>query len=113
MIWLGLVALGFVLAWAHPYFAEVERKQALSLAGPVDAAVDHLIRLITPVTDWLRWFLITWALIPLRDAFLWLPTPAVLLALAGLGWRVGGPRSALVCLAFALPIALWAGRTGR
>lgn len=106
LIWLGLVALGFAMAWAHPYFAEVERKQALSMAGPVDAAVNELIVLITPVTDWLRWFLITWVLIPLRDAFLWLPTSAVLLALAGIGWRVGGPRSALVCLAFALPIAL-------
>lgn len=106
VIWLGLVALGFALAWVHPYFAEVERKQALSMAGPVDAAVGVLIEMISPVTDWLRWFLITWVLIPLRDAFLWLPTAAVLLALAGIGWRVGGLRSALVCLAFALPIAL-------
>jgi glycine betaine/proline transport system permease protein len=106
VIWLGLVALGFAMAWAHPYFAEVERKQALSMAGPVDAIVGGLIDLIDPVTDWLRWFLITWVLIPLRDAFLWLPTTAVLLALAGIGWRVGGLRSALVCLAFALPIAL-------
>ena len=106
LIWLGLVALGFVLAWAHPYFSEVERKQALSMAGPVDAVVGGFIDLVDPVTDWLRWFLITWVLIPLRDAFLWLPTSAVLLALAGIGWRIGGPRSALVCLAFALPIAL-------
>ena len=106
MIWLGLVALGFVLAWIHPYFAEVERKQALSMAGPVDAVVGGFIGLIDPVTDWLRWFLITWVLIPLRDAFLWLPTTAVLVALAGIGWRIGGLRSALVCLAFALPIAL-------
>ena len=105
-IWLGLVALGFLAAWAHPYFVEVERKQALSMAGPVDAVVGGFIDLIDPVTDWLRWFLITWVLIPLRDAFLWLPTSAVLLALAGIGWRIGGWRSALVCLAFALPIAL-------
>lgn len=105
-IWLGLVVLGFLAAWAHPYFAEVERKQALSMAGPVDAVVGGFIQLIDPVTEWLRWFLITWVLIPLRDAFLWLPTSAVLLALAGIGWRIGGVRSALVCLAFALPIAL-------
>ena len=26
--WLGLVAVGFAAAWMHPYFAEVERKQA-------------------------------------------------------------------------------------
>jgi glycine betaine/proline transport system permease protein len=105
-IWAGLVALGFVAAWLHPYFAEVERKQALSMAGPVDAVVGGFIDLIDPVTDWLRWFLITWVLIPLRDAFLWLPTSGVVLALVGIGWRVGGLRSALVCLAFVLPIAL-------
>ncbi len=106
VLWLGLVVLGVAMAWVHPYFAEVERKQALSLAEPVDAVVGGFIDLIDPVTDWLRWFLITWVLIPLRDAFLWLPTSAVLLALAGVGWRIGGLRSALVCLAFALPIAL-------
>lgn len=105
-IWLGLVALGFAMAVLHPYFAEVERKQALSMAEPVDAVVGGFIDLIDPVTDWLRWFLITWVLIPLRDAFLWLPTSAVVLALAGIGWRIGGLRSALVCLAFVLPIAL-------
>jgi glycine betaine/proline transport system permease protein len=106
VIWLGLVVLGFIAAWAHPHFAEVERKQALSMAGPIDFVAGGFIDLMDPVTDWLRWFLITWVLIPLRDAFLWLPTSAVLLALAGVGWRVGGLRSALVCLAFILPIAL-------
>lgn len=42
----------------------------------------------------------------MRDAFLWLPTSAMLVFLAGIGCRIGGPRSALVCLAFSLPIAL-------
>jgi glycine betaine/proline transport system permease protein len=106
LIWLGLCAAGFALAALHPYFAVVERKQALTLAGPIDAGVDGFIRLVTPLTDWLRWFLITWVLIPLRDGFLWLPFSAVLAFLAGLGWLVGGARSALICLAFILPIAL-------
>nr|WP_245639389.1 ABC transporter permease subunit [Rubellimicrobium mesophilum] len=106
LIWLGLVALTSALAWLHPYFIEVERKQALSMAGPVDASMKVFIRAMTPVTEWLRWFLITWVLIPLRDAFLWLPFAAVLLLLAGIGWAVGGRRSALVCLAFFLPIAM-------
>lgn len=106
LIWAGLVAVGFALAALHPYFAEVERRQALSLAGPIDAAVGGFIDLISPVTDWLRWFLITWVLIPLRDGFLFLPVSAVLVLLAGVGWWIGGWRSALVCLAFILPIAL-------
>jgi glycine betaine/proline transport system permease protein len=106
VIWAGLVAIGLGLAALHPYFIEVDRKQALSLAGPIDSLVGGLIDMISPVTDWLRWFLITWILIPVRDAFLWLPTSAVLVLLAGIGWRIGGARSALICLAFVLPIAL-------
>jgi glycine betaine/proline transport system permease protein len=106
VIWAGLVAIGLGLAALHPYFIEVDRKQALSLAGPIDSLVGGFIDMISPVTDWLRWFLITWVLIPVRDAFLWLPTSAVLVLLAGIGWRIGGARSALICLAFILPIAL-------
>ena len=106
VIWAGLVAIGLGLAALHPYFIEVDRKQALSLAGPIDSLVGGFIDMISPVTDWLRWFLITWILIPVRDAFLWLPTSAVLVLLAGVGWRIGGARSALICLAFVLPIAL-------
>lgn len=106
LIWCAVVLAGTILAQLHPYFVEVERKQAISMAGPVDAIVNGFIALISPVTDWLRWFLITWVLIPLRDSFLALPVLAVLTFLAAVGWRVGGQRSALVCLAFFLPIAL-------
>lgn len=105
-IWIGLVILGFTLAAIHPYFAEVGRREALSLAVPLDAMVGAFIGAVSPLTDWLRWFLITWVLIPVRDAFLWLPVSAVLLALTAAGYRIGGARSALICLAFILPIAM-------
>lgn len=100
VIWLVVCLVGFVLAQVFPYFQEVERKQALSVAGPVDALMDQVIRLIAPVTAWLRWFLITLVLIPMRDAYLWLPFSAVLALLAAIGWAVGGMRSALVCLGY-------------
>ena len=100
VIWLALCAAGFVLAQFVPYFLEVERKQALSVAGPIDALMDQFIRLIAPVTLWLRWFLITWVLIPMRDAYLWLPFSAVLALLAAVGWAIGGWRSAAVCVAY-------------
>ncbi|HQY42652.1 MAG TPA: ABC transporter permease subunit [Paracoccaceae bacterium] len=106
VIWLALCAVAFVLAQIFPYFHEVERKQAMSVAGPIDTLMDHVIRLIAPVTAWLRWFLITWVLIPMRDAYLWLPFTAVLLLLAGIGWAVGGLRSAAVCVAYFGLIAL-------
>ncbi len=76
------------------------------MAGPIDVAMDWFIRLIDPITEWLRWFLIVWVLIPMRDFFLWLPMSSVLLLLAAVGWAVGGLRSALICLAFFGAIAL-------
>jgi glycine betaine/proline transport system permease protein len=106
VIWMALCALGFLLAQFVPYFLEVERKQALSVAGPIDALMDQFIRLIAPVTAWLRWFLITWVLIPMRDAYLWLPVSAVLALLAALGWAIGGFRSAAICVAYFGLIAL-------
>lgn len=104
--WAALTLAAFVLAQFFPYFVEVERKQALSVAGPVDQAVDWVIRLIDPVTQWLRWFLITWVLIPIRDGFLWLPFTAVLAVLAAVGWAIGGLKSAAVCVGYFGLIAL-------
>jgi glycine betaine/proline transport system permease protein len=106
VIWLALCALAFALAHFFPYFLEVERKQALSVAKPIDALMDQVIRLIAPVTAWLRWFLITWVLIPMRDAYLWLPFTAVLSLLAAIGWAIGGLRSAAICIAYFGLIAL-------
>ena len=106
LIWLGLCAVGIALAWMFPYLHEVERKQALSIAGPIDVLADWVIRAILPVTEWVRWFLITQVLIPLRDFMLWLPVAAVLVLLAAAGWAVGGWRSAAVCLAYFGLIAL-------
>jgi glycine betaine/proline transport system permease protein len=54
----------------------------------------------------LRSFLIKSVLIPMRDAYLWLPFSAVLLFLAGVGWLIGGRRSAIVCLVFSGLIAM-------
>ncbi len=100
VIWAGLIVLAFVLAALNPWFSQIERSQALSVAKPIDAGVDILIRLIDPVSQWLRWFLITWVLIPFRDGLLWLPFTTVLALLMALGYAVGGARSALVCLAY-------------
>ncbi|MFD2740295.1 ABC transporter permease [Sulfitobacter aestuarii] len=100
VIWAVLVAAAFALAQVFPLFDQVKRSQALSMADPIDAVVDWFIVLIDPITQWLRWFLITWILIPMRDAYLYLPYTAVLALLAAIGWAIGGMRSALVCLAF-------------
>lgn len=113
LIWAASVAALALLVQVIPFLAEVKRGQSLSIADPIDAVMDWVIITIDPVTQWLRWFLITWVLIPTRDAMLWLPYSAVLLFLAGLGYRLGGLKSALICLGFFGYIALsgWWDRT--
>ncbi|MEM6487832.1 MAG: ABC transporter permease subunit [Pseudomonadota bacterium] len=104
--WIGLTAVAFAAAQATDLAYEIGRRQAFSMSREIDAVVDAVIVAISPVTEWLRWFLIVWVFIPLRDGLLWLPTAAVLLGLAGLGWMIGGARSALVCLGYFGFIAL-------
>lgn len=113
LVWAALVGLAFALSQVVPYLSMVGRGQSLSLAGPLDAAMNGFIATVAPVTEWLRWFLIVWVLIPVRDAFLWMPFAAVLTLLAAVGYAVGGRRSALICLAFFGYIAVsgWWDRT--
>ncbi len=106
-IWAVLVAAAFLLAEIWPLADQIQRQQALlSIAKPLDSAVEWIVVGLRPVTDWLRWFLITFVMIPMRDAYLWLPYAAVLLFFAGLGHLVGGLRSALVCVTFLGLIAM-------
>ena len=100
LIWAVLTVIAFAAALTWPIAYEVKRTQAFTISKQADALVDWIIVMIDPVTLALRGFLIQWVLIPMRDAYLWLPFSAVLVFLAGIGWRIGGLRSALVCLAF-------------
>ncbi|MEX0304541.1 MAG: ABC transporter permease [Leisingera sp.] len=100
LLGLGLSLACIVLAQFIPLMDQISRRDAFTISKPIDAVADWFIVLIDPITQWLRWFLITWVLIPIRDAFLWMPYTAVLALLAAVGWAIGGLRSALVCLAF-------------
>lgn len=86
----------------------ITRKQDLSMGKEIDGVIRAALAndVVTGVTGWLRWFLITWVLIPFRNALLWLPTTSVLLALAALGYLVGGRKSALIASGFFAVIAL-------
>ncbi|NPD14786.1 ABC transporter permease subunit [Xinfangfangia sp. D13-10-4-6] len=106
LAWALAVVLAFALAQIFPILAQVPRREALSIAAPIDLVMDQVIRLVDPLTTWLRWFLITWVLIPLRDAIQFLPFSAILLAVAAAGWAIGGWRSALVVGGFIALIAV-------
>ncbi len=87
---------------------EVTRRQNLSQSKEIDGLIKGFLAIdgVQAVTEWLRWFLNVWVLIPFRNALLWLPVPTVILALAALGTLIGGMRSALIAGGFFLIIAL-------
>ncbi|MFK7892009.1 MAG: ABC transporter permease [Granulosicoccus sp.] len=106
LVWGALVVAALVLSNFWPMAVEIKRSQAFTLSKEFDYIVGSAIAFLDPFTLALRAFLIKSVLIPMRDAYLWLPYTAVLAFLAGIGWLVGGRRSALVCTVFFGLIAL-------
>ena len=106
LIWVLLVAATLLLSTVFPIAAEIGRRQAFTLSKEFDAIVDWGLTFIDPVTLSIRAFLITQVLVPMRDAYLWLPFSAVITLFAGIGWYIGGRKSALICVAYVALIAL-------
>lgn len=110
LLLLGLgTFIGFlILAQFIQVLSHITRTQDLSIGKDIDNVIRAILAndVVTAVTGWLRWFLITWVLIPLRNALLWLPTSSVLLGIAALGYCVGGRTSALIAAGFFGIIAL-------
>lgn len=106
LIWVVLVAATLLLSMVFPLAAEIGRRQAFTLSKEFDAIVDWGLTFVDPVTLSIRAFLITQVLVPMRDAYLWLPFSAVITLFAGIGWYIGGRKSALICVAYVALIAL-------
>lgn len=102
LICLLAFALFVALSQLLPILAEVERKQSLSQGKEIDKAIKAFLAIdgIRAVTQWLRWFLNVWVLIPFRNALLWIPTPAFILLIMSLGWWLAGRREALIAALF-------------
>jgi len=105
-VWFALVALTWFIAQHFPLAAEISKRQAFTLSKEFDLIVDTALTYIDPVTLAIRKFLIVSVLIPMRDSYLWLPFSAVIVFFCALGYRIGGQRSAIVCLGFVGMIAL-------
>ena len=106
IIWVALAVATILLAMVFPLASEIGRRQAFTISKELDMIMDAALTFVDPVTLSIRAFLIVKVLIPLRDAYLWLPFSAVLLLFAGIGWRIGGRRSAVICLIYIGLIAL-------
>lgn len=110
MLIIGIAAfIGFIILAQFVQIADhITRKQELSMGKEIDVVIRAALAndVVTATTGWLRWFLITWVLIPFRNALLWLPTISVLLAVAAAGYAVGGRKSAMLAFTFFGIIAL-------
>ncbi|MEP2030378.1 MAG: ABC transporter permease subunit [Paracoccaceae bacterium] len=108
LIGIGAFVGCIILAQFVQVADHITRKQDLSMGKEIDGVIRAALAndVVTSVTGWLRWFLITWVLIPFRNAMLWLPTTSVLFALAAFGYLVGGRKSALIASGFFAIIAL-------
>ncbi len=106
LIWAALTAAAFALAEVWPLADQIPRRAGFSAAPLLDWAVDRLLLAISDSALTLRSVMSNYVLIPIRNAFLYLPTAAVFAFLAGVGWLIGGARSALICLAYVGFIAL-------
>lgn len=103
------VFVGFIIVAQFVQVADhITRDQELSMGKEIDTVIRAALAndTVTAITDWLRWFLITWVLIPFRNALLWLPTSSVLLVMAAAGYAVGGRKSAMLAFTFFGVIAL-------
>ncbi|MBY8974483.1 ABC transporter permease subunit [Rhodobacteraceae bacterium NNCM2] len=106
LIWAGLAAAAFVAAQIWDQAHVIKRREGFTTAKDLDVVVDAFLTMVEAHTLAFKNFVIVNILVPIRSVFLYLPYTAVLAAAAGVGWLVGGRRSALICLGFMAFLAL-------
>ncbi len=87
---------------------QLTRGQDLSMGSEIDDIIRGALAnpTVDAATSWLRQVMITYILIPFRNAVLWLPSLSIILCLAAAGYAVGGRRSALLAGGFFAIVAL-------
>ena len=80
----------------------ITRKQDFSMGKEIDVLIKGFLDLdpIQATTNWLRWFLNVWVLIPFRNFLLWVPTPAFILFITAFSLWLGGKRPAIYSFIF-------------
>lgn len=100
LLWAGLMLAAVAATGLHDWLHEIPRRKAFSTAFLWDPIVDWFTVEAYPVTNAIRGWMLINVLIPMRDAYLAAPWAAVILLVAGIGWRIGGARSAAVAAGF-------------
>jgi glycine betaine/proline transport system permease protein len=139
----AVIVLSIVAALITPIAQTLPKSLTITTAPFWDAVVDFITLHLYDPLQILRDGLLLHVLIPLRTAFQWVPWVAVAALVGTIGWRLGGWRLAaivvgfilfiafsgfwarasitaymvffalLVCVAFGLPLGIWASRTDR
>jgi len=140
---IGVSLVSILLAMITPIAQQLPKDMTITTAPFWRGLVDWLTLNLYEVLEFIRDGLLINVLIPLRDAFQAVPWVAVLALVATLGWRLGGARlaltasgfiafialsgywerasitaymvffSLLVCLAFGVPLGIWASASER
>ncbi|MEM9279717.1 MAG: ABC transporter permease subunit, partial [Pseudomonadota bacterium] len=104
----GVVLFFMVLSELVPYFDEVKRKQSFSMGKEIDVAMKTFLGWgpVQAITYYIRYFFNVWVLVPTENALLYVPTFALILAITGLGWLLGGWQPAAIGFAFFTAVAV-------
>ncbi len=98
-----LVVAEFVQVADH-----IKRNQDFSKGKEIDQLIKGFLAVdaVQGLTEWLRWFLNVWILIPFRNALLWIPTSAFILGVVAFACYLGGRRPAIYAAVFFSIVAL-------
>ena len=97
-----------IIAQAIDILDTVGRKQALSKGKEIDNLIKGFLNIdaVQAFTNWWRWFLNVWILIPFRNALLYIPTPAFILGIVAFSYYLGGKRPAIYAAIFFSIVAI-------
>ncbi len=98
----SLISASLILAWWLPALRIPSPDLTITTAPVWDALVDWVTITFYDQLMAVRSFVLLNVLIPIRDALLWVPWPAVVAVVGLLGYRLGGMRLALLVTALAL-----------
>lgn len=86
----------------------ITRQQAFSQGKEIDVLIKGFLNIdaVQAITNWLRWFLNVWILIPFRNFLLWIPTSAFILGIVAFSYWLGGKRPAIFAAIFFSIVAL-------
>ncbi|MEM9631121.1 MAG: ABC transporter permease subunit [Pseudomonadota bacterium] len=101
-----LLVLTWVLGQFSPLLLEYPESQTITTGAFWDDTVKYLNVNYFDALEAVKIFFLTWFLLPIKKVMLGIPWPMAIVLLTLLGWRVGGWKLSLLCLALSGLIAV-------